>query len=206
MTAAATKTTVRKLVLADAPQAIEVLARAFEEDPFVRWFVRSDERHADGMRAFFELAVHHMTLPYGECWVTDGVQGAALWCPPTQWSLGLAGKLRLMPQFARAAGLFRLPRVFFATNPITDAHPKGPHYYLFILGVDPPAQGRGLGRALLAPVLAKCDAERTPAYLETSKEDNLRFYESLGFTVAGEHTIPRGPPVWFMRREPEPAG
>jgi ribosomal protein S18 acetylase RimI-like enzyme len=193
---------VRKLVEGDAGKAVEVLARAFEEDPFVRWFVRSDARHAEGMRAFFEIALNHVTMPHGECWVTENVEGAALWNPPGTWSLGFVDKVRLMPEFARAAGATRLVRVFLATNPITAAHPREPHYYLFILGVDPALQGRGLGRALVMPVLEKCDRERVAAYLETSKEENLRFYTSLGFEVSGEHRIAGGPNVWFMRRPP----
>jgi len=44
-------------------------------------------------------------------------------------------------------------------------HPHDPsHWYLFILGTEPAAQGRGLGSALLARVLARVDAERMPVY------------------------------------------
>jgi ribosomal protein S18 acetylase RimI-like enzyme len=195
-------TAVRKLVPADADKAIQVLTRAFETDPFMSWFVRRDARHAEGMRAFFELGLHELTFPFGECFVTDDVEGAALWNPPGTWSLGLFDKLRLMPGFARASGLLRLPLVFLRTNPLTAAHPHDPHFYLFILGVDPAAQGRGLGRALVAPVLTRCDRERLPAYLETANEKNLGFYSSLGFATVGEHQIPDGPHLWFMRRAP----
>jgi ribosomal protein S18 acetylase RimI-like enzyme len=193
---------VRKLLATDVEQAVTVLARAFESDPFVSWFVRRDARHDEGMRAFFDLAIHELTLPFGECFVTDGIGGAALWNPPGTWSLGLLDKARLMPQFARVSGVGRLASVFFKTNPLTAAHPRDPHFYLFVLGVDPAAQGRGLGRALVAPVLARCDHEGIPAYLETSNEKNLAFYGSLGFAVVGDHQIPEGPPVWFLRRQP----
>ena len=193
---------VRTLVTADAEKAVAMLARAFETDPFVKWFVRGDARHAEGMRTFFEIALHDLTLPFGECFVTGGVEGAALWNPPGTWNLGLLDKLRLMPKFSRAAGAGRLISVFLKTNPLTAAHPREPHWYLFVLGVDPASQGRGLGRALVAPVLARCDRDGVPAYLETSKEENLGFYTSLGFAVVGEHRIPDGPPVWFLRRPP----
>ena len=56
--------------------------------------------------------------------------------------------------------------------------------------------------------LARCDAARLPAYLESSKERNVPFYERHGFRVTGELTIPGGgPTLWLMWRNPaEEAG
>ncbi len=67
------------------------------------------------------------------------------------------------------------------------AHPPVPrHFYLAVLGIDPPHQGRGLGSALLAPVLELCDREAVHAYLESSKERNVDFYSRHGFRVTRE--------------------
>ena len=49
------------------------------------------------------------------------------------------------------------------------AHPKGQaHEYLMLIGVDPDVQGQGLGGELITEVLARCDREGRPAYLEAS--------------------------------------
>jgi ribosomal protein S18 acetylase RimI-like enzyme len=83
------------------------------------------------------------------------------------------------------------------------AHAEQPdHYYLAVLGTHPDQQGRGVGSALMAPVLAKCDAEGVGAYLESSKESNVPFYERHGFAVVGEVTFPSGPTIWPMWRDP----
>jgi ribosomal protein S18 acetylase RimI-like enzyme len=116
--------------------------------------------------------------------------------------MGLARELWLVRHFAAVCSWSRLLKVQLATAPIIKAHPRVPHHYLFVLGVDPEAQGKGVGRALLAPMLAVCDRDRLPAYLETANERNLGFYQSLGFTVTGEHAIANGPKLWFMLREP----
>ncbi|MDX6732846.1 MAG: hypothetical protein QOC54_2794, partial [Baekduia sp.] len=41
-----------------------------------------------------------------------------------------------------------------------------------------------------------------PAYLETGKERNLAFYGRHGFEVLDRLDLPKGPPVWFLWREP----
>ena len=62
-------------------------------------------------------------------------------------------------------------------------HPTEPHWYLQGLGTDPPFQGQGRGSAVMRPVLARADAEGTPAYLECTKASNVAFYERHGFVV-----------------------
>ena len=61
----------------------------------------------------------------------------------------------------------------------------GPEFwYLSILGLTPDSQGQGLGKDLMAPVLAKIDALGLGAYAESFTPKNFSFYERLGFTRA----------------------
>ena len=66
----------------------------------------------------------------------------------------------------------------------------------------PDRQDAGLGAAVLAPVLDRCDAEGVHAYLESSNPRNLPFYRRLGFVAAGEIPLPGGPSLIPMWREP----
>lgn len=82
-------------------------------------------------------------------------------------------------------------------------HPEEPHWYLGVLGSDPTFRGAGYGRALMDSRLAHCDAEAAPAYLESSKPDNIPYYERFGFVVTGELALPDGgPTLWQMWRAP----
>lgn len=83
-------------------------------------------------------------------------------------------------------------------------HPSEPHWYLALLGVDPAHQGSGLGGQLLRTKLSMCDANGTPAYLETQKPENLPFYERFGFRVMKEISVKDCPSVWLMWRDPRP--
>jgi ribosomal protein S18 acetylase RimI-like enzyme len=84
-----------------------------------------------------------------------------------------------------------------------EAHPPSePHYYLSLLGTRDEYRGRGLGMALLRENLARIDAERMPAYLESSNPSNNHLYESVGFTAVSSFRAPgRGPAVTGMWRK-----
>ncbi len=84
------------------------------------------------------------------------------------------------------------------------AHPEESHWYLSTIGTASHARGAGCGTALLKSRLDRIDAEHAPAYLESSKEENVPYYERFGFTVTGEIRIPRGgPTLSAMWREPQ---
>lgn len=85
---------------------------------------------------------------------------------------------------------------------LDEHHPAHPCFHLQFVGVTPDHQGRGLGSRLLATVLRRCDASGTPAYLEATSPDNRRLYERHGFAAVTELTLPDGPPMWPMWRDP----
>ncbi len=182
------------------------LSRAFFDDPAFTWVLRGDERRLRALRAGFELFLARVWLAHGHTYTTAATAGAAVWEPPGHWRHGVGEQLRLLPAVL-AAFRRHTPRavrslaVLEAGHP--DEHERPPHYYLAFLGVDPLWQGRGLGSALLAPVLARCDAERTGAYLEASTPRNRALYERHGFAATNEFRLGRGaPPQWRMWRDP----
>jgi GNAT superfamily N-acetyltransferase len=62
-------------------------------------------------------------------------------------------------------------------------------------------QGKGLGSALMQPILELCEREGIPAYLETETESNVGFYSRKGFTVRQEiYTSDGKSKVWTMLR------
>jgi ribosomal protein S18 acetylase RimI-like enzyme len=79
-------------------------------------------------------------------------------------------------------------------------HPKEPHWYLAIVGVDSAHQGKGLGAQLMESGLARCDEEGLIAYLESSNPANISLYERHGFRVVGEIQIDEAPVTTPMLR------
>jgi ribosomal protein S18 acetylase RimI-like enzyme len=194
---------IRKLSPDDVPRIARALARAFEDDPVMSWIFRDESIRVDRLERAFALFLRRIWLPHEECYGADRLFGAALWLPPNKWHLGAGAQLRLLPSMIAAIGR-NLVRLGAVLQLVEKKHPKDPpHYYLAVLGVEPELQGRGFGGALMQPVLARCDRDRTPAYLESSKRRNVVLYERHGFEVVEEVQLPRGgPPIWRMWREP----
>lgn len=176
------------------------LARAFDDDPVMRWVFpgrRSRDRYG---AAFFRWSLWRYA-DQQVTWTTDDRVGAAIWALPGRWHVSPSQLARLVWWTAAGTGL-RGPRVMWGLDRIERQHPDDRHLYLAVLGVDTDRQGRGVGSALLGPGLELCDRDGLPAYLETAKERNVAFYGRHGFTVTGELRLPKGPPVWLMRRKP----
>ena len=181
----------------DAAALAEPLARAFWDDPVTMW-AHPHERNRMRRTVRFFLGRMRALLPHELSCVTDEQDGAAIWSPPDAWQMGLRELLYDLPAFLSP----RTPFVLRAMHGIEQRHPTGPHYYLSILGVEPSRQGEGLGSALLQPMLRRCDEEGVGAYLESSKESNVRFYARHGFRVTEEVPLRNGPPMWLMWRDP----
>ena len=82
-------------------------------------------------------------------------------------------------------------------------HPREPHWYLATSGTAVEQQGKGVGGALMRPVLDALRRRGLPCYLESSKERNVPFYRRHGFEVVEEVPLPGdGPTLWTMWREP----
>lgn len=192
--------TVRTANQDDVKALSATLARAFEDDPVMSWLYPGVRR----LESFFlnyELKLH---LGHGSVYTTDAIEGGAIWAPPNQWRTSFSDVLRVAPALMRATGT-RIARGIGTMLAVESKHPKEPHWYLATLGTDCDCQGKGVGSALLAPILQRCDAEGVPAYLESSKEANIPFYRRHGFEVTGEIRLPKGPKVWPMWRDPQPA-
>jgi ribosomal protein S18 acetylase RimI-like enzyme len=185
--------------------AAAALARAFHDDPLQTYvFPDTAERAARSPEHFAPILRYG--LLFGEVLTTEGTPlGAAVWLPP--------GGCEVTPERAEEAGLNDLPRAigkeaagrFFSALGAVEPYHRGipPHWYLMVVGVSPEGRGRGLGRALIQPIMDRADAAGMPCYLETAQPDNVAFYEHLGFRRVVELMEQQsGLRMWTFRRDP----
>lgn len=188
-------------------KAADVLSAAFFDYPeFCFYFPDRDQRKH--CLPWYLGRVLDTALRYGEVYTTPDVSGVAFVLPPghtriSQWEYILCG---FWPA-PFVLGMRDFIRSQKGEDFIGNIHEKimcgRSHYYLWGLAVDPAQKRKGIGTALLEPVLAKADAEKMPVYLETHDEKNVAYYQRLGFHLAEVSRIPEFDlSVWSMVREP----
>lgn len=187
----------------DTDALSRTLAGAFHDDPVFRWAVPDPDRRRSRLPATF-AAFADVYLPHGESYVAGvarDVAGAALWAPPGVDPFTSEQQAAFGERITAVLG-GDADRAFEIEALLEEHHPTEACFYLQFMGVVPEQQGRGIGTGLLAAVLERGDATRTPAYLEATSPGNRRLYERHGFEAVGEVTLPGGPPLWPMWREP----
>lgn len=187
-------------------EAGELQARAFFIDPVFEFVFPDAGERRRHLPWLMQIGVAY-GVRFGEVHTTSGVRtGHAVWLPPgeTQMAAERMTEVGFIDPESRL-GAVAFSRFSSFMEHIEPTHlrlvPES-HWYLMILGVDPPHQGKGVGSTLIRPMLARADAEGRRCYLETAKERNVTFYRSHGFEVGAEDDIPGGPHVWMMVREP----
>jgi len=193
---------VRSAGSADRSGIAKTLAEAFFSDPVWGWAFADPTRRKAQHEAWFELLIGS-ALAHRWVWTTPGHAAVSVWVPPGCAELSETDEARLGPMLTDLLGT-RAELVMEVFDRFEAAHPRSQdHYYLSLLGTHTDHRGAGLGMGLLADNLGRVDADRMPAYLESTNPANLQRYESVGFAVCGTFELPDdGPTVTTMWREP----
>lgn len=192
---------IRRATLADTGPAAATLAAAFQDYVWTRWMlpeVNYEQRLLEAFRVDLETTAKYL----GEVWMTQDGSSVAAWIQPQPTTVPKQDLERLEAIHRRVAGE-NFSSVQAADEAIAARRPRSPHWYLATMGTAPDHRRLGLGSAVLAPVLDQCDETGTPALLETSSKENVRFYSRLGFEVTAELAPPhQAPYTWLMTRAP----
>jgi ribosomal protein S18 acetylase RimI-like enzyme len=182
------------------------LARAFFDYNLMQYAAPDARRRGPGVASLYGALLSD-SFRFGEVFVTSEVVGVACWLPPEKSDISLsrqvrAGMLALPLRFG-LGGFRRLLAYDAIAAELHHAHAPMPHWYLSAIGVEPDHQGKGIGGALMRPILERADAAGLPCYLETHRDSNVRMYEKHGFEVCRKVGVPGHPvPVWAMLRGP----
>jgi ribosomal protein S18 acetylase RimI-like enzyme len=195
------------LNLNQVQKASGVLSAAFFEYPMFIFYFPDPKRRTRYLPWYFRNVLRS-ALSYGEVFTTTDISGVIFTLPPDH------AKLTIWEYVQN--GFFLTPFILglrnykrsmdcerFVGNTQKRMLKNRPHYYLWGLAVDPNQMAKGIGAALMQPVIEKADAEETPIYLETHVDNNVPYYQKHGFELIHITSIPKYDlPLWCMLREP----
>lgn len=187
-------------------EAVALMARAFHDEVHFRII-------------FPRRRLYCLTRVMGRC-LADGLAqgrvdavhtdrghlaGVAVWLAPGAWPVNLRRRLRHLPDIARMtlAGGVPARRRMLRFGDLTDrAHLRAPHWFLYVLAVDPDLHGQGHGDALLQHGLADADRTGLPVFLHTQAPSSATWYSRHGFVLHGAVGQVDGYASWPMLRQP----
>jgi GNAT superfamily N-acetyltransferase len=194
----------------DVDGAIEILARAFHDDPGALIVEPDPALRPAALTALFAPVVRQ-ALPFGHVAAArlDGrIVGVATFLPPghdtaTDEEMIAAGLLEAIAAAPAAAERMGPMLDFLEAQHVRAI--DGPHWRLEFFGVEPDLQGSGVGSRLIRSGHSVADAAGERCYLETFTQKNVDWYEKRGYRVAIDGVVPgTDVRVWGLVREPRP--
>jgi GNAT superfamily N-acetyltransferase len=181
---------------------VSALCHAFFDDRIYRWLVPNDAQRRRSAETFYSRFVD-ACWPHGAVYAAAQGLGAALWLPPHTHLLPDDEADAFVKELIDSAGDDDASeRMANLLEVLDDHHPKEACWYLAFMGVEPAAQGRGIGGQLLTAVLTQADRDGIPAYLEASSPENQRLYQRHGFRTVRELAVADSPTIYAMWRLP----
>ncbi|MCI0703140.1 MAG: GNAT family N-acetyltransferase [Planctomycetia bacterium] len=201
-----TELVIEQLTPRDEREAVESLTEAFVEYPLLVALCPNAKRRPRATEAFCRMLLRLSVRAEGAFATADRAAVACALPPgrewPSEWAFMPVGAISLAWRLGwRGTRLLkRLERGFDDTR--AKHIGKRPHWYLYLLGVRPEMQRKGLSRAVLQPLFEIADRDKLPIYLETMTETNVPIYQKLGFELLGFSELSEKLPNWEMLREP----
>lgn len=186
---------------------VTLLAKAFAEDPLFLYLF-PNKNSFNYRKKLIRFLIKRNQLS-DDLLLTDDQQHpgcvAIIDLPANLPRVSFLNKLRV--KIAMAVLTFQLP--FHALRSLTkyreltsSTAPEEPHYYVTMIGVDPASQGKGLGKSVLKKIHEIAASSSHPVALDTENEQNVAYYEHLGYELTAVRDLD-GLPVYCMVRAAE---
>jgi ribosomal protein S18 acetylase RimI-like enzyme len=194
----------RRCCAADVPAVVDLLVKAFDQDPTWSWVFPDPQQRAQQQGLLWRALVDG-AMRLDSVWQNEAETAASVWIPPGCDELSEEQDAALTRDLEAMLG-DEAPRVLRVLAAFDAAHPHDgeAHWTLSLLGTLPSATGHGHGLQLLADNLADIDEADLPCYLEASNPVNVDLYARYGFERFGSFTLPDGghdvATMWRPRR------
>jgi len=172
---------------ADIDLIKNILLASFKNDPHVNWLLE-ESKSKFKLNVLIDYVVHQ-TLRKGEIYLSDDHNAVALWDFERNEKLSFHYIWRNLT-FLIQIGIKSVVRIVKSEAHVHNNFRKFPRYcHLYMIGVLPEAQGKGLASALMNPMIQRMKEESIPVFLETANLRNVEIYKKKGFKIFETLTI-----------------
>lgn len=177
-----------------------LLARAYRDDPLLRWIAPDDGVREEVAAAWLGLFAERY-LESGHVDILGDGDAVAMWRMPGDPSEPDGTLPTYRGLLTALVGEERAAEVGEGLRRLRDLVPAEPHVYLHFHAVAPDLQGQGLGEEVLAPGLRRAAEAGLGVHVEVTNPRAVPFYERVGFDATGSVTLgAAGPEVTAMWR------
>ena len=177
----------RRATLADVDLIKKILLVSFKNDPHVNCLLEpSKNKHK--LNILIDYVVDQ-TFRRGEIYLSDDNNAVALWDFESNEKMSLRYIWQNLAFLIRI-GISSVIRIVKSEDRIHNNFRKYPRYcHLYMIGVLPEAQGKGLASLLMNPMLQRMKEKSIPVFLETANLRKVDIYKKKGFKVFETLTV-----------------
>jgi len=195
----------RLLKIVDLDDAAFLMARAFQEDPLMKYLISDPAKRVNMLPKFFKVFLKTSILNHQAFGVgAASLEGVVIWSFPHQKRIDFTGLFQ--------AGLLKLVfegflfpflkaiKVFRTIEDLQTKYLKEDDYYLNFFAVAPECQGHGCASKLVKPFLKNADLASAGVYVDTMTLSNTKMYEHFGFRLRERDQIRDDFNIWALYR------
>ena len=188
-------------------KAADIVSASFYDYPMFALYFPDPKRRTRNLPWYFKNVLK-CALRYGEVYTTPEISGVIFTLPPGHTKISTREYIQngfFLTPFRMGYRNYQQSQECedFVAKTHEDLMKNRPHIYLWGLAIDPGQKRKGIGTALMQPVLAKATAQKMPIYLETHDEKNVPYYQKFGFNLIKTTNLPKHElPIWCMVWEP----
>jgi ribosomal protein S18 acetylase RimI-like enzyme len=177
----------KRATLADVDLVRNILLATFKNDPHLQ-FLLEESKNERKLNILIDYVVDQ-TFRQGEIYLSDDNNGIALWDSERNEKMSLHYIWRNLAFLVRI-GIKPVVRIVKSEAHIHNNFRKYSRFcHLYMIGVLPEAQGKGLASTLMNPMLQSMKEKSIPVFLETANLRNVGIYKKKGFKIFETLTI-----------------
>ncbi|WP_218330740.1 GNAT family N-acetyltransferase [Hydrotalea lipotrueae] len=182
----------------DKNLVVDILTKSFDTNLSVNYIIKQDSKRERRIQALMDYSFEICTA-FGDVFISDDNNACALIVYPDKKKATLRSTMLDIKLILQAVGFGNISKTLKREKLISSIQPKIQMAYLWFIGVDPGAQGKGIGSKLLQEIIDYSNNNNRPIYLETSTVKNLPWYEKFGFEIYNEQDLTYH--LYFFKRD-----